>query len=311
MINKLISKFNPKQLLFIVFACELINVFYYVSYLYQNHYLPAPFVIDKNDTLMDFYNPLFWVIKDSFYTAFNSVYPALNYYLLKIFALGISPDKVFNPFQLRNDYPVWGLIISFFYLLIIWVVVSIGEWKKIQFCNKALIFLACAISVPVLFALERGNLIFFALLFLALYLSASNIILRSFFLALLINTNHGRIPEKSLWISFVASISYVIFSLKYEISVLYVIITNVAIGFTFAMILQKLVLKKQLPEGYMPMIAMIAMVQTKGISILMFSLILIMITIFRKIPLKYFMSIMILSCIGILISDVSFPYLEL
>jgi prepilin signal peptidase PulO-like enzyme (type II secretory pathway) len=133
----------------------------------------------------------------------------------------------------------------------------------------------------------------------------------SYILALLINTNHGRIPEKSLWISFVASISYVIFSLKYEISVLYIIITNVAVGFTFAMILQKLVLKKQLPEGYMPMIAMIAMVQTKGISILMFFLILIMITIFRKIPLKYFMSIMILSCIGILISDVSFPYLEL
>jgi prepilin signal peptidase PulO-like enzyme (type II secretory pathway) len=133
----------------------------------------------------------------------------------------------------------------------------------------------------------------------------------SYILAFLINTNHGRIPEKSLWLSFIASVAYMIFSLKYEISVLYIIITNVAVGFIFGMILQKLVVKKQLPEGYMPMIAMIAMVQTKGISILMFSLVLIMITTLRKIPLKYFMSIMILCCLGILISDVSFPYLEL
>ncbi len=187
MINKLVLKFNPKKLLFIVFVCELINVFYYVGYLYQDHYLPAPFVANKNDTLMDFYNPLFWVIKDSFYTTFNSVYPALNYFLLKIFAIGISPDQVSNSFQLRNDFPELALIISFIYLLIIWVVVNIGEWKKIQFCNKALIFLACAISVPVLFALERGNLIFFALLFLGLYLNASNSWSRAIFLGLLIN----------------------------------------------------------------------------------------------------------------------------
>ena len=187
MINQFISKSKPRQLFFLVLACELINLVYYAAYLYKNHYLPAPFALDKNDTLMDFYNPLFGVIKDSFYTTFNSIYPALNYFFLKIFAIGISPDNISTPFQLRNDFPVPGLVVSFLYLLIIWLVVHIGEWKKIQFCNKGLIFLACVLSVPVLFGFERGNLVFLALLFLALYLNASNSWAKAIFLGLLIN----------------------------------------------------------------------------------------------------------------------------
>jgi hypothetical protein len=43
------------------------------------------------------------------------------------------------------------------------------------------------LSVPVLFGLERGNLIFLALLFLALHLNASNPWLKAIFLGLLIN----------------------------------------------------------------------------------------------------------------------------
>jgi len=184
---KYIQKIDPARVLYIILFFELINIGYYLYYLFSHGYLPAPFVLDKNDTFMDFYNPLFWVIKDGFYTSFNSVYPALNYFLLKIFALGISPDQISNPFQLRSDFPILGLIISFIYVLIIWVVVNIGEWRKVNFSHKSLIFFACVLSVPVLFGLERGNLIFLALLFLALYLNASNPWLKAIFLGLLIN----------------------------------------------------------------------------------------------------------------------------
>jgi hypothetical protein len=182
-----IQKIDLAKALYIILFFEFINIGYYYYHLSNHGYLPAPFVLDKNDTLMDFYNPLFWVIKDSFYTTFNSVYPALNYFFLKIFTLGISPDQISNPFQLRDDFPILGLIISFIYILIIWVVVNIGEWKKVNFSHKGLIFLACFLSVPVLFGLERGNLIFLALLFLALYLNASNPWLKAIFLGLLIN----------------------------------------------------------------------------------------------------------------------------
>jgi hypothetical protein len=181
------QKIDLARALYLILFFEFINVSYYCYFFSIHGYLPAPFVLDKNDTLMDFYNPLFWVIKDEFYTTFNSVYPALNYFFLKIFSLGIAPDQVSNPFQLRNDFPALGIIISFIYVLIIWVAVNIGHWRKVSFSHKGLIFLASVLSVPMLFGLERGNLIFLALLFLALYLNASNPWLKAIFLGLLIN----------------------------------------------------------------------------------------------------------------------------
>ena len=187
MLKNWLRKIDLARALYLILFFEFINLIYYLYYLFNHGYLPAPFVLDKNDTLMDFYNPLFWVIKDGFYTTFNSVYPALNYFLLKVFALGISPDQLSSPFQFRNDFPILGIIISFIYILIVWVVVNIGEWRKINFSHKGLIFLACVLSVPVLFGLERGNLIFLALLFLALYLNASNPWVKAIFLGLLIN----------------------------------------------------------------------------------------------------------------------------
>jgi len=182
-----IYKIEPVKVFYLILFFECINIGYYSYYLSSHSYLPAPFVFAKNDTLMDFYSPLFWVIKDGFYTTFNSVYPALNYFFLKIFALAIPSDQVSNAFELRDQFPFLGLIVSFLYILIIWVTVNIGEWQKIHFIPKSLIFLACLLSVPVLFGLERGNLIFLALLFLALYLNASNAWVKAIFLGLLIN----------------------------------------------------------------------------------------------------------------------------
>lgn len=174
-------------MLFIVLICEIINLTYYVSFFHLNHFLPAPFFFDFNDTFMDFYNPLYWVIKDGFYTSFNSVYPALNYFFLRLFALAIPSAQVLNPFQLRSDYPLLGILISFTYVLIIWVVVSIGEWRRVNFGHRGVIFLACILCSPILFGIERGNLIFLALLFLALYLNASSLWVKAIFLGCLIN----------------------------------------------------------------------------------------------------------------------------
>jgi hypothetical protein len=187
MLKKWLQKINPEKALYIILFFELINISYYGYYLSNHGYLPSPFVFNKNDTLMDFYNPLYWVIKDGFYTTFNSVYPAINYLLLKIFSLGIAPDQISNPFQLRKDFPILGIIIIFIYILIVWVVVNIGEWRKIDLGNKRLVFLACILSVPVLFGLERGNLIFLGLLFLALYLSASNPWVKAICFGILVN----------------------------------------------------------------------------------------------------------------------------
>lgn len=187
--NSFFQRIKPAHLLFCALFFEFINVGYFWRFFKANHYLPAPFILDKNDTFMDFYNPLFWVIKDGFYTTFNSVYPAINYFFIKIFTLGIAPDNISSPFQLRDDFPRFGIIITSLYVLIIFVVVNIGQWRKVDASHwsRGVIFLACLISTPVLFGLERGNLIFLAVLFLALYLNATSPWIKAICLGVLIN----------------------------------------------------------------------------------------------------------------------------
>lgn len=143
--------------------------------------------MDKGDTFMDFYNPLFWVIKDGFYTEFHSIYPALNYFFLKLFSFGVDPKNIIDSRQLREmSIHITALILGL-YAFIVWCVVNLGEWKKINQGHQLAIFSACLLSMPILFAFERANLIFLGLLFLALYLNASSSLWRVIFLAILIN----------------------------------------------------------------------------------------------------------------------------
>lgn len=186
-INHLFSKLTPRLLLYCVLACEFINVAYFVIFFHSHKYLPAPFVWDKYNTFMDFYNPLYWVIKDGFYTTFHSVYPPINYYLLKLFALGVDLDTVVDRFELRNNHIGLSILLCSINIAILLVVTNIGQWRKVKLGNPVLIWIACIFSVPVLFALERGNLIFIALLLLACYLSAENKWLKAIFFGLLVN----------------------------------------------------------------------------------------------------------------------------
>jgi hypothetical protein len=66
------------------------------------------------------------------------------------------------------------------------ITLNIGHWRNVKE-NKLIIFLAFAISSPVLYSLERGNLIFLALFFLALYLNACSPWAKALFFGTLVN----------------------------------------------------------------------------------------------------------------------------
>lgn len=147
-------------------------------------------------------------------------------------------------------------------------------------------------------------------------------------LCFLINCKHGFIPEKALWLTFVATAVYVVFSLKNENDILYMLITNASIGFIFGFILKKYVegnfgLKQQiygngdieqkqnqLPQGYVAILAIISMLHTNGVSILLFTLVYLLLMT-KRIKLKYLISIVIGMSILVTITDISFPYLSL
>lgn len=175
------------SIFYLALVFEIINIAYYYYYFRQYHYLPSPFILDKKDTFMDFYHPLYWALKDQFYGSFKSVYPPINDVILSFFRIGISEKNIDNSFDLRQRYPNIILIVLVIYLFIIGVVTRLGKWHEVKVIPSWLICVVCALSVPVLFALERGNLIFLALLFLALYLNAGLDWKKAFFLAVLIN----------------------------------------------------------------------------------------------------------------------------
>jgi hypothetical protein len=175
------------KFIFIILAIEIANIVYFSLFFYFNKYLPAPFVWDKNDTFMDFYNPLFWIIKDEFYTTYKSVYPPINYFFLKLFTFNLDSNSFSSSFQLREAKSNLIYYYSAINAFIIFLILKIGDWREVSSGCRIFIWAAIIFSVPVLFAIERGNLIFVSLLVLAIYIATENIWVKAITFALLVN----------------------------------------------------------------------------------------------------------------------------
>jgi hypothetical protein len=177
---------NTKTVINISFFFCLFNLSYFIIYFIKFGFLPTPFLYDKNDTFMDFFNPIYWVLLDSFYNTFNSVYPPLNHIILKIFSLFLNTNNVQDSFELRTKNTFLIVVVTTIYLSII---LFVSTAKKITNLNVEQVFISiiCIFSIPTLFGIERGNLIFFGVLFLFLYLNTSNNFLKFVYIALAIN----------------------------------------------------------------------------------------------------------------------------
>lgn len=134
---------------------------YYASYLANYGYLPAPFIFDKSNTFMDFFNPLYWAFNSGRYTEWGSVYPPLNFWILRISTIFFNFSEYDSPEQLRSTFELFNYGFGFLYLVSIGLLLKPLYAKKITTKNKIIFFLLVALSPPMLYALERGNLILF------------------------------------------------------------------------------------------------------------------------------------------------------
>lgn len=136
----------------------------------------------------------------------------------------------------------------------------------------------------------------------------------SLILSLTINAKHGRIPEKALWILFVTTVAYVMFSFKYESDILFLFISKAIVGFLSAGVFCKALKNKQ-PEGYVVGIALMGLLHSPFVSVCLFGgtlVALLLSQLFKKdIAVKHFMTFLLASSIIIVISDISFPLLTL
>lgn len=159
---------------------------YYTLFSVAHGYLPTPFLYDKSDTFMDLFNPLRWAYNEGRYTEWGSVYPPLNFYILKIINFVFLGGQHGSPSVMRanSPYVIGGLY--FIYLAVPAIVLQTKLWQEFLRTEKILIYFAFLLSAPTLFALERGNLILITPILLVLALSKIGIT-RSVCIALLIN----------------------------------------------------------------------------------------------------------------------------
>lgn len=153
-------------------AVQIAGLLHTVWFFNAYGYLPAPFVYDKSDTFMDFYHPLYWASDDGRYTVWQSVYPPLNFLLLKsVHLLILGGERFSDGFSIRSTFPELAWLIVAMALGSAFIAFRVGPFRGLASRHQFLLFFFFVLSPPFLFTVERGNLIILALPFLALALS--------------------------------------------------------------------------------------------------------------------------------------------
>lgn len=182
---------SKKQVIFLygIFLLACINLFYVVWFFMNHRYLPAPFVYDKENTFMDFYNTLYWSGRDGIYSVWESVYPPLSFLFLQGYQILFTDDlsRFTDGFDIRHAlgsdiFPLLGI-----YIASLLISVGISFRSMVDRKTQVIIFLIFLISPPFLFALERGNLIILSLPILSWFIFTTRQISKAMALAILIN----------------------------------------------------------------------------------------------------------------------------
>lgn len=127
-------------------------------------YLPQPFVFDTNDTFMDWFNTAYWANRQGIYDVWRSIYPPLSFVFLDTFNL--PGCYLQSPLYARDcDWLARGTIMGFYALN---VVIAWASFHRADRYTAPMRALAFGLGLPLLFTLERGNLILVALPFFML-----------------------------------------------------------------------------------------------------------------------------------------------
>lgn len=122
---------------------------------FENGFLPQPFVFDTNDTFMDWFNTAYWANHAGAYDVWRSIYPPLSFVFLDMFSM--PGCYLQSPFHARDcDWLGRGTIIAFYLIdvALVWISLRRTDPRTAPFRT-----IAFALGLPLLFTLERGNLI--------------------------------------------------------------------------------------------------------------------------------------------------------
>lgn len=164
--------------------------FAYIAWSYgYNGYLPPPFVFDKANTFMDFYNTLYWSGQDGIYSIWNSVYPPLNFLFLQAYQFLFLDDLLGfgDAFVIRQEAGGQISPLVSIYVICLLIAVSVSFRQIAGLKTIIILFVIFLLSPAFLFAIERGNLILLSIPVLSWYIFSNKQTNKALALAVLVN----------------------------------------------------------------------------------------------------------------------------
>lgn len=148
------SKTNLAELLLALLV--ILGLIWTIIFFSLNGYLPIPFFYEPSDTWMDWFNPTYWAYDEGRYDTWGAVYPPLSFVILRIFSLSSCyPDT----YYLSSRSCDWIGSVTLHLIYLINVVLISFTFIKLNKNTALARAITLSISCPMLFALERGNLI--------------------------------------------------------------------------------------------------------------------------------------------------------
>ena len=158
----------PRSQLFIEYgfaAAILGGILYSIWFLSNYGYLPQPFFYDYADTWMDWFNPAYWSHEPGAYDTYLTIYPPLSYAILKFLTWG--PCYVNAEGGWSRDCDVYGIVT----LHLVWVACVVLTAIAMRKSDRRIWVprtFALGFGLPMLWGLDRGNLVLLAYVFVLL-----------------------------------------------------------------------------------------------------------------------------------------------
>lgn len=137
-------------------AVVLALLVYDVWYFDQKGYLPQPFFYEPSDTLMDWFNTAYWSRDPGAYDSWRTIYPPLTFVVIRM--LGFDRCYASNEGLPSRDCD-WLGIVSILTIFVIDIVICWLTFRKIDRRTALPRTIALALGMPMLFTLERGNIL--------------------------------------------------------------------------------------------------------------------------------------------------------
>lgn len=139
---------------FVAMLGVLASVAWVVWFYLAHHYLPQPFIFDAFDTFMDWFNTAYWANRSGAYPVWHTVYPPLSFVFLDVFSI----DSCYTTPSIARDCDWLGKATILFFYALGSALACVTFWRA----DRATAIprgVAFALGFPLLFCLDRGNLI--------------------------------------------------------------------------------------------------------------------------------------------------------